>query len=75
MTDKNGTLVVAGARCLFYVEGRDTWLEGLVRDVRDSGVWADHARVDDGDPANDDLRTNGLHVSSWASSREIEVLP
>lgn len=75
MTDKNGTPVVAGARCLFYVEGRDAWVTGIVRDVRETGVWAGHARADDGDPANEDLRTNGFHVSAWVPSDEIEVLP
>lgn len=75
MTDKNKTLVVAGARCLFYADGRETWVSGTVRDVRDTGVWAGHARVDDGDPANEDLRTNGFHVSAWVEPGDIEVLP
>lgn len=75
MIDKNGTPVVAGVRCRFYADGREAWVSGIVRDVRDTGVWAGHARVDDGDPANDDLRTNGFHVSAWVPSDEIEVLP
>ena len=33
------------------------------------------ARVDDGDPANEDLHTNGFRISAWVSSDEIEVLP
>jgi hypothetical protein len=73
--DKKDRPVVAGAKCLFYVEGRDAWVGGIVRVVRESGVWAGHARVDDGDPANDDLHTNGFHVSAWVPSDEIEVLP
>lgn len=75
MTDKNGTPVHAGARCRFYESGSETWVTGIVRVARDTGVWAGHARVDDGDPANDDLHTNGFRISAWVSSDEIEVLP
>ena len=73
MTDKKDRPVVVGARCMFKAERG--WVGGIVRVVRDSGVWAGHARVDDGDPANDDLHTNGFHVSAWVPSDEIEVLP
>jgi hypothetical protein len=31
--------------------------------------------MDDGDPNNDDLHTNGFRVSSWAPPEHIEVLP
>jgi hypothetical protein len=73
MTDKNGNEVKKGARCRFDAERG--WTNGIVRDVKDTGVWADHARVDDGDPAIDDLHTNGFRVSAWVCSEEIEVLP
>ena len=75
MTDKNHKPVVLGARCRFYAEGRETWLEGVVRKVAEKGPFIGHARVDDGDPANDDLHTNGFHVSAWVEPRDIEVLP
>ena len=75
MTDKNHKPVVLGARCRFYAEGRDTWLEGVVRKVAGKGPFIGHARVDDGDPTNDDLHTNGFHVSAWVGPWNIEVLP
>jgi len=73
VTDKNGNEVKKSARCRFDAERG--WTNGIVRDVRATGVWADHARVDDGDVDNDDLHTNGFHVSAWVCSEEIEVLP
>ena len=73
MTDKNGNEVTVGARCRFDAERG--WTNGIVRDVRDTGVWADHARVDDGAADNDDLNTNGFRVSAWVCSEEIVVLP
>lgn len=73
MTDKNNQRVFEGMRCSFSTERG--WVDGVVRAVRDAGVWAGHARVDDGDPENDDLHTNGFRVSAWVSSNEIEVRP
>lgn len=74
MTDKNHNLVLEGARCRFCAEGRDAWLEGTVRKVAEKGPFIGNARVDDGDPTNDDLHTNGFHVSAWVEPRDIEVL-
>ena len=75
MTDKNDKDVSEGMRCRFYAEGRDEWLVGTVRAVATMGPFRGNARVDDGDPANDDLHTNGFHVSAWVEPWGIEVLP
>ena len=75
MTDKNHKPVVEGARCRFYAEGRDEWRDGTVRAVATMGHFVGNARVDDGDPANDDISTNGFHVAAWVEPRNIEVLP
>ncbi len=75
MTDKNGKPVTAGARCRFYGYSREKWLDGTVRSIKTDGPWAGHARVDDGDPTNPDLHTNGFHVSTWIKPAHIEVLP
>lgn len=73
MTDRKGRPVLSGGKCLFKAERG--WCIGIVRDVRESGVWAGHARVDDGDPENEDLHSNGFSVSAWVPSEEIEVVP
>ena len=81
MTDRNNVAVAVGARVRFTTDHqRERWVEGWVRDVAEHTFYHPkltrwEARVDDGDPANDDLHTNGFHVSAWVSSREIEVLP
>ena len=73
MTDKNGKSVFVGARCAFYVETQERWVEGTVRAVATTGHWANHAQVDDGDPNNHNLHTNGFHVAAWVPLSEIEI--
>jgi hypothetical protein len=75
MTDKNGQEVTVGARCRFYADGREKWVNGCVRSIATKGPFEGHARVDDGDPSNDDLHTNGFHVSAWVEPQHIEVRP
>ncbi len=46
------------------------WRVGTVRALsRHRG--GPEARVDDGDPANGDPRTNGFKLSAWCGSREV----
>jgi hypothetical protein len=83
MTDKNGVPVTAGARCKYFFELRNEWIEGTVRHTRMMSyynnfeqrmdVW--EAKVDDGDPANLDPYHNGCRTSAWVVSEELEVLP
>lgn len=75
MVDMHDKPVIEGARCRFYASGRDAWLEGVVRKVATNGFFLGQARVDDGDPENPDLHTNGFHVSAWVEPWDIEVLP
>ena len=80
MTDKNGATVTVGARCRFFSDLSESWHEGTVRALTEQAYYRPketrwEARVDDGDPANEDLRTNGLRIAAWVPSDEIEVLP
>ena len=75
MNDKNGKEITVGARCRFYGFTREKWMDGTVRSIKTEGPMAGNARVDDGDPNNDDLHTNGFHVSAWVKPEHIEVLP
>lgn len=81
MTDTNGDSVAVGARVLFRPACRDggLWLTGTVRAVRPwtyqrptVTVW--EALVDDGDPDNADMPTNGFHVAAWLESKDIAAL-
>ena len=72
MTDRHGKTVTIGAACRFQPDIRDEWRNGTVRALRTDDA---EARVDDGDPANPDLHTNGFHVSTWIKPDHIEVLP
>jgi hypothetical protein len=74
MTDRNGKLITVGARCRFLSCTRKAWLYGTVRVVPTMGACLGTARVDDGDPANDDLATNGFSVTSWVEREDIEVV-
>jgi hypothetical protein len=74
MTDKNGREVVVGARCRFYIDTRETWVNGIVRALATRGPFEGHARVDDGALDNDDPHTNGFHVSAWVEPEDLEVV-
>ncbi len=79
MTDKNGTPVTVGARALFVSTLRDEWREGTVRRIKEHTYYLPtetrwEALVDDGDPENEDIRTNGFHVAAWVDAEGIEVL-
>ena len=78
MTDRNGKPLTVGARVRFRPECRDdgVWLTGTVRSVRQwtyqrplATVW--EALVDDGDPDNNNLHTNGFHVAAWLESKDV----
>lgn len=83
MTDKNGAVVSEGARCKYYFNLRDEWLNGTVRAIRlmsyyntfeqRDDVW--EAKVDDGDPANPDCNYNGFNTAAWVTGEELEVMP
>jgi hypothetical protein len=74
MTDKDGNEVVVGARCRFFVDTREEWMNGTVRVLATKGPFVGHARVDDGAHDNDDLATNGFHVSAWVEPQDLQVL-
>ena len=82
MVDINGAPVTAGARCRYFFELRDTWIEGTVRKVRIQSYYNNYeqrldvweARVDDGDPSNPDTATNGFHTSAMVESKDIEII-
>ena len=66
MTDKNGAPLAVGVRVRFHFElrGHGTWLTGTVRRITEHTdyrptVTVSEALVDNGDPANADLQTNG----------------
>lgn len=81
MTDRNGKPITVGARARFRPTCRDNglWLTGTVRAMRPwtyqrptATVW--EALVDDGDPDNADMPTNGFHVAAWLGAKDIAVL-
>lgn len=72
MNDKNGTPLAVGARVRFYSKARSVPVEGTVRTVRNDGHLA---RVDNGNPADPDMGTNGFSLAGWVTSDEVEVLP
>jgi len=81
MTDRNETTIAIGTRVRFRPTCRDhgLWLTGTVRAVRPwtyqrpaATVW--EALVDDGDPENADMHSNGFHVAAWLESKDIAVL-
>ena len=74
MIDRNGNAVEEGTRCRFYAETREAWLVGTVRAIATMGYFRGQARVDDGDPANNDPHTNDFHVSAWVPIEHIEVI-
>jgi hypothetical protein len=72
MTDDAFATVTVGTRVRFFAD--PCWREGTVRRIPTTGVWDGWVLVDDGDPANNDLHTNGFHVSAWLEPRDIELL-
>ena len=74
MLDMHDKPVTEGARCRFFAETRDTWVEGVVRKVATNGFFLGQARVDDGDPAVSDPRRNRLTTRRRVHSEDIEVV-
>ena len=82
MLHKNGSPVKVGDRCKFYSGTRSEWLDGTVRRVQTHSyynvfeqrddIW--EASVDNGDPANPDIETNGFGVAAHVESNAIEVV-
>jgi len=82
MTDINGRTINAGDRVRFKPSLRETWLDGTVRHIREisyyngyeqrEDVW--EAKVDDGDPNNIDIGSNGFTIAAWLEGNCIEVL-
>ena len=76
MTDRNGKELLVNARVQFRSNIHDAWLEGTAREIGRNAIFKeDEVKVDDGDPENDDLHTNGFHLAALVSSKNIEVLP
>lgn len=53
-------MIKVGSRVAWTPETRKTHVIGTVRKIT-----GNEARVDDGDPANDDLYTNDWRISAW----------
>ena len=76
MLDVNGKEVQVHDRVAFRSRPWDGWQSGVVRKVGMSPSSHDaEAWVDDGDPRNDDILTNGCHVAACVESCNIEILP
>lgn len=58
-----------GQRVRFRIDG--AWYAGTVRKIAGDGPFQGLARVDDGDPNNDDLMTNGFVRSAWVGPSAI----
>ena len=81
MTDRNGKTLSAGDRVRFKPSLRENWLDGTVRHIREQSyynsleqredVW--EAKVDDGDPNNIDIGSNGFTVAAWLEGANIEL--
>ena len=82
MTDINGKKISVGDRIRFKPSLREEWLNGTVRAIREASYYNGfeqridvfEAKVDDGDPKDPDVRTNGFHVAAWIEGDWIEVL-
>jgi hypothetical protein len=82
MVDINGVPVTVGARCKYFLTIRDIWIEGTVRKVKIQSYYNNYeqrtdvweAKVDDGDPANPDIETNGFHTAAVVESNDIEII-
>ena len=82
MTDINGKTINVGDSVRFKPGLRDTWLNGTVRATREASYYNGfeqridvmEAKVDDGDPKDPDVMTNGFHVAAWVEGDWIEVL-
>lgn len=76
MTDRNGKELLVHAQVQFRSNIQDSMLEGTVREIgKNVNFNEDEAKVDDGDPENDDLNTDKFHVAALVSSKNIELLP
>lgn len=53
-------MIKPGSKIAWTPETRKNPVIGTVRKIA-----GNEARVDDGDPANDDLHTNGWRISAW----------
>ena len=76
MKDRNGCRLSVGDIVRFYVGNSNQkrpvggrWATGIVREF----YLTDTARVDDGDPKNPDIHTNGYRCSSWVMSGQVEL--
>lgn len=72
MNDKNGNPVTVGARVRFAAKANSDFREGWVRSIRNDGMFARVARVDDG--KQHDTLGETFSVAAWVTSREVEVL-
>jgi hypothetical protein len=77
VNDRNGKPITVGARVRFYCDS--CWHRGIVRAVsvatyytaREQRIDVAEAKVDDGDPNNADLLTNGFRVAACVESGNI----
>jgi len=66
MMDKYGETLRVGDSVQFLAARQTAWRLGTVRDIEDN-----HAKVDDGDPANNDCRVNGARLMAFVPSHRI----
>lgn len=59
-------MIKVGSRVAWIPESRRKPVIGTVRAIKHG-----EARVDDGDPTNDDLHTNGWRISAWVPVSEL----
>lgn len=75
MVDRNGCEISTGDVVRFYAGNSNArrpkggrWLTGVVRKL-----YGDECTVDDGDPKNPDLRTNGFGYAAVVTSGQVEM--
>ena len=69
MNDANGDTVTLNAECFFKPFLCEDWTRGTIREISNERV-----RVDDGDPAIDDPRSNGARMMTWVPSERLVLV-
>ena len=69
MADANGNTVKVHASCFFRPFLCEDWTRGTIREIANGRV-----RVDDGDSAIDDPRSNGARIMTWVPSERLVLV-
>jgi hypothetical protein len=69
MNDANEDTVTLNASCFFQPFLCEDWTRGTIREIANG-----RARVDDGDPAIDDPRSNGARMMTWVPSERLVLV-